>query len=709
MKPRAFLAACIVALSSVGPANTDWKTPKDYGAVGDGVANDVAAIQAALNANTVVNLEGSTYRIASSVSIPAGRKLLGPGVLVADFDTGTATVTNAALQISADDVELRNVSIHKRFVDGSLASGVRAQGASNLRMESVIIEGYSARPVIRLAGCHNFQISGSKIGGSVLNTAAEIISEPVAGIYLDESSDGLLTDNTINSLTLGPAALGDGYLSYGIFARQSPRLAILSNEISVIGEGIHFVDSRDATVSGNNISSAWVSGIGLRRSSFIGITGNNIENAFQGISLSGDAKGSGDGCVDPEAGAEVPLTGVVGSVIGGIENPENNGDSLTRLGNGDLTDRVSILQNGSGAFSFVVDLLAETRFSDLSLVSTYQYREGGQFIGGSVTLAVSSSPTGPFVDAGGGILECTRPPATEMVGENAGACATLSESRRVVLPSPITGRYVRVTGSYCLDNAVLIAEAYANHGPIVHRMRPLANSYQNFPRVPALMTDGNPSTYYDPALTAGTVDVDVAPYPVTLERVRIVGRSGALSGLPRTGSIYVSAADSPDELDSLVTTFDESPVSGEIVVDLPAGIRGRYMRVAWNTLQGAGDSRTQIAEIKVDTSAPCLPQGADFTLSSNGNAITGNVILNPGSHGVLGGGGVPGLAAVGIDLSGNASRNIITNNVIADRQSVPTMEVGIRTTDAGVANVITDNISTYSLAPQQPYQLWFLF
>lgn len=52
---------------------------KDFGAVGDGVTDDTAAIQAAINAEDSVFIPPGTYRITSPISIPQRKVLRGVG------------------------------------------------------------------------------------------------------------------------------------------------------------------------------------------------------------------------------------------------------------------------------------------------------------------------------------------------------------------------------------------------------------------------------------------------------------------------------------------------------------------------------------------------------------------------------------------------------------------------------------------------------
>ncbi len=683
---------------ALGQANTEWRTPLDFGALGDGIRDDSAELQEAIDGNLPVHLAGRTYRITSPLHLSSGAQLLGPGVLHVDFDSASSGENNSAIVVEANNVTISALTIAKDFIDGSSATAILGRGASALTVRSVTIEGFSAGQGIWLEDCRNFSIIGNDIGGFVVGVDTDLLAKPMAGILLERCKEGLITGNTLDQFEVSEAARGEGYLSYCIYSRESERIAILDNRISFAGEGIHFEDSLGATVSRNVLIDIWSYAVRLVRSSFTVVSGNHISEAYQGVSIAGAPLQPDPECVVPDLGTAGPLEGLVGSVEGGIEDPAAEGDTLVRLGDGVLSTRATIEMEDSGSFSFVVDLLQQKQFSDLTLVSAIQYRSSGQFPGGVVSLAVSNSHTGPFIDAGSARLECGRPPAGGMTDERPGACATMGEARRIVLDEPINTRYVKVSASYCTDNSMLMSEAYANHGPIVYRMRPIGADFQNGSRSPALMADGDTSTYFDPSTTTGFIDLDVSPYPVEIERINLIGRLGALSGLPRVGEVLLSETDYHDGLESQITSFNLEPENGKVSIDLPAGSRARFVRIKWDSIQDSTDTRTQIAEITVDSKDPCIPQDRDYSIFSNGNAVNGNVILNPGSKSIFGEIGTArfsGSGAHGIDLGGNANYSIVSDHIIADTQAFSTMESGINSADAGLGNTITDNISTY--------------
>ena len=67
---------------------SDAVSVRDFGAVGDGVANDAPAFDAALNAHLAVHVPAGRYRLATAIQVKPGRSIAGAGreatTLVAD-------------------------------------------------------------------------------------------------------------------------------------------------------------------------------------------------------------------------------------------------------------------------------------------------------------------------------------------------------------------------------------------------------------------------------------------------------------------------------------------------------------------------------------------------------------------------------------------------------------------------------------------------
>jgi hypothetical protein len=78
----------------------------DYGAVGDGVANDTAAIQAALDASSAVYLPAGNYKITSALELNVGQHVFGDSYLASQI-----TVTGAINGLTAIFASLTETGI----------------------------------------------------------------------------------------------------------------------------------------------------------------------------------------------------------------------------------------------------------------------------------------------------------------------------------------------------------------------------------------------------------------------------------------------------------------------------------------------------------------------------------------------------------------------------------------------------------------------
>lgn len=121
-----FLQAGTGAVARTAQAKMrDVVSVKDFGAVGDGVADDTAAIQAAVNAGGEVFFPTGRYLISSTITVAKTVSLLGSSSSFGDT-TATAellyTGTGVALQIGDGSTKIYNVRID--------TLGIRASGAA---------------------------------------------------------------------------------------------------------------------------------------------------------------------------------------------------------------------------------------------------------------------------------------------------------------------------------------------------------------------------------------------------------------------------------------------------------------------------------------------------------------------------------------------------------------------------------------------------
>lgn len=216
-----------------------------YGAVGNNIANDVAAIQAALDAavagDTIVFSAGKTYRVPTTIEIKDDNiTLIGYGA------------TLNATELDNDTVDV-NACIEVTSVDKIRIIGLTLIGPSSEDTDDILtIEG---------------------------NTT---------GIYLASSNDCMVRDCRI-----------EGFFRGGIFV-------FIGNNHSIIGNHLHRVRYRlpelgsiaiqgsvGTTVVGNVITGVWGSGVSAQNSYRCTIQGNVIDGQDQDEAGWGQAQSMG--------------------------------------------------------------------------------------------------------------------------------------------------------------------------------------------------------------------------------------------------------------------------------------------------------------------------------------------------------------------------------------------------------------------------------
>jgi hypothetical protein len=120
---------------------------KDFGAVGDGVADDTAAIQAALNAGSStgapVYLPPGTYLISSTLTIQAGVRFFGANGRLTGSAKKTNIVTNSALNPMLDVSNGKYAYVGGFNLTGNdvAVQGIQGKNVFNIEIENIRVDG----------------------------------------------------------------------------------------------------------------------------------------------------------------------------------------------------------------------------------------------------------------------------------------------------------------------------------------------------------------------------------------------------------------------------------------------------------------------------------------------------------------------------------------------------------------------------------------
>lgn len=250
-------------------------TPEDYGAVGDGVANDTVALQAFFNNAAKFGrlTENATYLIdADSVTIPGGTSWWGPK---------SATIRNAdvdgvTLELPSDDVELSGFSVNGGNASSTVASGYAANhfgiavtGTSGDFVTNVRLIDLTVRNCGE-SGIELFHAYQARIEGCEVSRCGYI------GIIIANSRYVWCHGNNNSNIYPGDIPGNVGSNCYGITATRYTASSVYPYAI---------------WIDGNAVDSVTWEGIDEHDGQDIWITNNFITNCGQGIAVQHDEIG----------------------------------------------------------------------------------------------------------------------------------------------------------------------------------------------------------------------------------------------------------------------------------------------------------------------------------------------------------------------------------------------------------------------------------
>lgn len=146
-------------------------SPLEYGGAGDGVADDTAAIIAALASGRTVNLRGLTYKVSAVIAVASGKRLHGPGRLV------PTSAFNGSWVVRVDagsNTEVRGVTIDgTSLLNASVVFGIRINGSTtDLLVQDCTVKNMTFTGIDVSGGAGSFtHIRPQVLGCRVINTA----------------------------------------------------------------------------------------------------------------------------------------------------------------------------------------------------------------------------------------------------------------------------------------------------------------------------------------------------------------------------------------------------------------------------------------------------------------------------------------------------------------------------------------------------------
>ena len=280
---------------------------KDYGAIGDGITDDTAAIQTAINAcpSGSVFFPDGEYLITQTINMKSRVNLLGIG-------KGSHIFSNTAFGTMFSGISVVSLSVSQMWIQGNMGTNVSCLKFDNANTNDITID--------------SCWLSGFGLDG--------------AGVYFTDGSDIKIRDNNIfggdglggqsscilayvggveNLIITGNICDGNNNkVSQGIYSPQSKNMIVSNNicrNFNRHGIIVSYVQGPGEVVVSNNIcyNNGWT-GIYLQGGSRLGnITGNILRNNGLWFEQNGPLTGNivTVGSIDGNNSQSVAVTGNV--------------------------------------------------------------------------------------------------------------------------------------------------------------------------------------------------------------------------------------------------------------------------------------------------------------------------------------------------------------------------------------------------------------
>jgi hypothetical protein len=268
----------------------DTVSVKDFGAVGDGVADDRTAILAALQSGKPVDGMGLTYAISDEL-LPTSFKGLRNCNL--KWASAGAMATQKALLFIRDlsDWFIENCEFDMGTVentgsaDDSTRNGLRVTTSNpnvtfneRVRIQNNRFKGFGNGTRLSVRSCRNPIVTGNVVTGGQVAFTPDPTNDCQNGIDITQCISAVVNGNVVRSMQTRLSGTLQKRFSRGILFAETRDSAITGNVVSFVDQGIDCSGSWDAVTNTNG-------NVGLS------ITGNEVSDVYTwGIKLANVAR-----------------------------------------------------------------------------------------------------------------------------------------------------------------------------------------------------------------------------------------------------------------------------------------------------------------------------------------------------------------------------------------------------------------------------------